>query len=229
MRNAIIKTIMCGAITILAWACSVNHAAKAAETDDFYHIEGNVIIDTEGNRYSCFFRTGQGEMDLEEALEMLNQTQVQEIPKVNTGYGNICQPLYLVGPDEEVTLTSIETHSLGDAKRITPEMIGPGTLSKTVSTTVSSSLTTSVSVGITAKLAIFAEVEAECGVAIQNGTASTDTFAMSFPVSSGKIAAIYFRPYYVVATGNVGRAIFSAAYPQTINGYADGIFYLVER
>ena len=70
MRNAIIKTIMCGAITILAWACSVNHAAKAAETDDFYHIEGNVIIDTEGNRYSCFFRTGQGEMDLEEALEM---------------------------------------------------------------------------------------------------------------------------------------------------------------
>ena len=108
--------------------------------------------------------------------------------------------------------------------------MGPGTISRTVSATVSASVTASGSVSVGVKAAILGEVKVECGVAVSIETSSTDSFTASFPVKSGKIGAIYFKPYCVKATAKVNNKTYTAICPKLVNRkFADGIFYIKER
>lgn len=198
---------------------------------DKYQISGDYIVDEEGYRYSEFVSASGEEVSIEDALIILNSEEdtAKEVLFINKSQDKAMNTYGLAGPDLGFTISSIQTNYVGSESRVTPEIIGPGTISQTVSTTVSSSITSSASISASLKANIFAEVKLESGVAISNTVAQTNSYSVSFPVDSGKRGAIYFKPYCVRATGRANNEGFVAIYPKLINGWADGVFYLKQR
>lgn len=197
--------------------------AKSSVFDSDYYLRDGYIIDDKGYRYYNFVTTDGKNVPIEDAVNLLKNTNNDSEYNRNIGmYG-------VVGPDNGVTITNIQKKYVGKEQRITPDVIGPAEISKTVSTTVSASVTASGSVSVGVKAAVLGEVRVECGVAVSIGTAKTDSFTVKFPVNSGKKAAIYFKPYCVKATAKVNNKNYTAICPKMIGSFADGVFYIKER
>lgn len=198
------------------------------ETEAEYHIQEDYIVDNEGHKYSNFFNSSGEEVSLEEALDLLNGEVNNQTNSVNNSNSRAA-----VSVVNGVTLKSVTNKYVGNAKKITQDVAGPMDVSYTVSTTSSASISGSFSA--TAKNLIFKVVDAEVSVSITGSSAKTESVTVSASVSSGKTGAIYFKPYYLKATGtysNDGGATsqsFTAYYPRLLsNGFADGLFYLYE-
>ena len=85
-----------------------------------------------------------------------------------------------------------------------------------------------------AKLTIFNRVKVQAGITIAKETATVNSYSGAFPVSSGKVGAVYFKPYYVATTGyytytNGYKSTFTSYYPKLTDfNFADGLFYVQE-
>lgn len=204
--------------------CCAQPAFAAENTNDSYWIEGEYIVDSEGNKYSQFCDASGEPVDIEVVLEMFNTEVNYDISEADT---------YALVPNfTTVEVTSVNQNYLGTPVKMTPDAKGPCQLSYSLSSSVSYSITGSFTASV--ELLILDAVQLECGIQLTRQTTSTDTVEVNYTVSSGKIGAVYFRPYYIRAVGQCVESsgvtkAYTVYYPKILNNnYADGLFYLQE-
>lgn len=202
-----------------------------------YTIQGDYIIDTQGNQYYNFVNASGESVSLEEALIIFNSSTIDDESydiqtTVNTLFDNALTPFAVTPAYTLVDVATINSHYVGTEKKVSPDFLGPCTMQYTTSTSISHSVTGSLSVE--GQLAIFNQLKLEFGVAIGYGETQTETYSIGDYIPSGQIAAVYFKPYYVRATGTYyGNGIpqtFTSYYPVLLaNKCADGLFYISRR
>ncbi len=131
---------------------------------------------------------------------------------------------------------------LGSPKKVTPDIIGPATISYGSSATISEAFGATISATFQVKEAI----KVGASITPWNKTVSSAAqFGATFPVDSGRTAYVQFVPYLDVSVGNL-KGIFMTdfgdieqivdygsswgATPQKLdNGWADGAYQLIYK
>lgn len=229
------------ALLFIVVAASCNQTAFARETDancselltQEYHIDENYIVDSNGYKYS-HFTNGDGEtVSLEEALVILNGKSVDESSISSTiNVSSKAETRGVVPIEPVVEIATMNKKYIGSPLKVTPDFTGPTTITVTEARTITSSISGNFSAE--AKLTIFNRVKVQAGITIAKETATVNSYSGAFPVSSGKVGAVYFKPYYVAATGyytntNGYKSTFTSYYPKLTDfNFADGLFYVQE-
>lgn len=139
-----------------------------------------------------------------------------------------------IGPFyNEVVINDIYDET-GNEIRVSRYIIGPGTVTVTLSESVSASYSISLDYGVEAKLfdLASAKVGGSIGRSFSIGVSYSE--AHGFTIPSGMKGAVYFAPYFKVIRAtyfdeNGYSTEVIAKYPINRGGYADGEFYVKYR
>ncbi|WP_294561751.1 hypothetical protein [uncultured Traorella sp.] len=221
---------------MLCTFCSLNMVSVNAAN------ENNIIIEKEKNGYTLInengklyiqdndlnklseFYTASGEkVSVEEAFDILTTDSTYDIT-----------PFALI-PDliPDTAAYNSNTQVNGTRVKVTPDYLGPATITSGTRKTISSSWSASISITAGIRAKIIAEIEANFSAGYIS-TSSTETyFSGTFSVPSGKVGAVYFTPYmtkhtvYYCDSNRVMRTITVTCPKQIDNGCADGLYALV--
>ena len=209
---------------IFFMAAPINVTVYASEIENDYIVEINdeyVFVDEQGFEHRYF----DGEMNPIK-VEDLNSYQI----KIMSSSNNIRR--VPVGPPDTVGVVSASIVN-GTRKKVSPDVAGPANITYGESITTTGSITGGLSGSIQAR--IIKAIEIKLNVSVSYSSSSSANFAISFPVPSGKIGAVYFTPYlsqsnvnYYDVNGNCINV--SATLPViTSAGFTDGLYELVTR
>ena len=210
------------------------NASEDTESKNEYEIvydeNESYIIDSQGTIHNNFYTASGEKLSIEESLLIL-QGYDNSIYNNNNNNNRA-----LILPDDiepgTFVLNSYNLTFPGTEQKVTADVLGPATISYGESITITE--TFSFDASVTIKEIMIKNIEAEVGFTWSSSADSTKTFSVSFPVSDGKIGAVYFTPYY-------GK--FDAAYvhseqriykgtlmspKKTASGFADGLYQLKE-
>ena len=126
---------------------------------------------------------------------------------------------------------------IGTAKKVTPDVKGPATISYGQSVTITDSFGGDLSITGSIKKAI--EIGASFGW--EHSFASDTTFGLEYDIPSGKTGYVQFKPYYNVSLGILNEKIFYDLHlmhdnyydawgqcpVETSTGFADGVYELI--
>lgn len=225
------KTIAPIASIVLAIILVFTSCVFADGSSGFIYTDGNGIehyVDGDGHTHTYYDSYGNpiSVLDAQFILNSEIQMSTGTIPDI----GN--QPNYHVIDDTYVTVNS-QTYTYGSAVKVTPDIAGPATITYGISQTV----TWSWSVAITASLKGIAKIllNIDFGIEIENSMSTQTTFAASFPVSEGKIGAVFFSPRLLnvnmtIHDINTGDSTTTTCHSPVYlgGGFADGLYDLVE-
>lgn len=184
-------------------------------------------VDEDGYTHSYYDPYGNP-ISVSDAQFMLNN-EIQMASGNISGIGN--QPNYHIVNDTYLTVNS-QTYSLDGPIKVTPDFIGPVSITYAISQTITWTWSVGISAGMrgVAKLLL----DLDFNIEIENSIATQTSFSAGYVVPAGKTGAIYFRPrrYNVgmtlhnVNTGTSTTTVcHSPVYLST--GFADGVYELV--